>query len=147
MNSYYTAFDFGQKRVGFAELTSGDGEQCQNDLGYDANYEGDPLPPPVSQPAPQGTDVETYTPPPPLSNAQSRTSSGLGTGGGSSGGSSDSNAMIAGLLVLAIGVILVSAVLNRRREHVRHQRIESMMMANDDDGDLALGEMELPGLL
>jgi hypothetical protein len=37
MNSFYTAFDFGGKRVGFAPLSEGEGDECPDDLAIDIN--------------------------------------------------------------------------------------------------------------
>lgn len=157
MNSYYTAFDFGQKRVGFAELSQGGGDQCQDDLGIDINYTGPPLPPPVpkpappiptppaSNPAPPATPVipaappptpsTPYTPPPPQPFAQQRSGSGA-TGGG---GDSD-NAKVIGLGLLAAGVALVAYVLNRRSRDYRHRRIEQIVMSNEENLNMEMPE-------
>lgn len=141
MNAYYTAFDFGAKRVGFAPLAAGDGDQCQDDLGFDINYNGPPLPPPSPKPASPASPAtpytpptepaptpRPYTPPPPASSPQWNS----GPYNGGSGGGSD-NAKVIGLGLLAIGVALVAYVLNRRGRDYRHRRVEQMMMSNDED--------------
>lgn len=147
MNAYYTAFDFGEKRVGFAKLATGDGDQCQDDLGFDINYNGPPLPPPAPKPASPSSPAAPYTPPtepaptprpytpsPPQSTPQWNSGTYNGGGGGSD------NAKVIGLGLLAIGVGLVAYVLNRRGRDYRHRRIEQMMMSNNDE-DL---NMEMP---
>ena len=137
MNAYYTAFDFGEKRVGFAKLATGDGDQCQDDLGFDINYNGPPLPPPTPKPASPTEPAPTprpYTAPPPQSTPQWNSGTYNGGGGGSD------NAKVIGLGLLAIGVALVAYVLNRRGRDYRHRRIEQMMMSNNDE-DL---NMEMP---
>ena len=54
--------------------------------------------------------------------------------------------MLVGLSLLVAGVVLVAFVLKRRRTSFRHERINRMVIGSDED-DLAMGEMELPGLL
>ena len=141
INSYYTAFDFGQKRVGFAELSDGDGDQCQDDLGYDINYTGAPLPPPVPKPAPATppTPVATYTPPPPRPVSEGRSSQTTT----STASSSSDNAKFVGLGILAVGVALFAFVLNRRSRDYRHRRIEQIMMANEEDLNMEMPEFTI----
>lgn len=48
MNSYYTTFDFGNKRVGFAPLAEGDGDECSDDSALDINNAGGPASTPTN---------------------------------------------------------------------------------------------------
>ena len=160
INSYYTTFDFGQKRVGFAPLSTGDGDSCPDDLGLDINYSGAPVPPPVPKPAPAGPAVPVPAPPVPVPNYPAvtpqpytplppRTSPPaprINQNTSAAGGGSDNGGMLVGLSLLVAGVVLVAFVLKRRRTSFRHERINRMVIGSDED-DLAMGEMELPGLL
>lgn len=152
LNSYYTVFDFGQKRVGLAPLAKGDGDSCPDDLGLDINSDGASVPPPMPKPAPPAPPVsepatspaatpQPYTPLAPLPSPRANQNAN-NTGASPSSG----NGMLVGLGLLAAGVAVVAFVLNRRRTAYRHERIERMVMASHE-GDLPMGEMELPDLL
>jgi len=135
-------------------LSAGDGDICSDDSGLDINYSGPPLPPPapksapaapapipsppVSVPANPVATPPPYTPSPPVPR--------INQNNAAPGGGSDKGGMLVGLGLLVVGVLLVAFVLNRRRTSYRHERIERMVMDSRED-DLALGEVELPGLL
>ena len=137
-----------------AALTAGDGDSCPDDLGLDINYNGPTVPPPVPKPAP-AAPAPIPSPPVPVPNNPAATSQPytpsppvprINQNSAASGGGSDNGGMLVGLGILVLGVVLVAFVLNRRRTSHRHERIERMVIDSHED-DLALGEMELPGLL
>lgn len=172
INSYYTAFDFGQKKIGFAELSDGNGDQCHNDMPLDISNTGGPMPPVAPQSPPTEVEVATTLPPPsPVTPSVPVTApepapvpptipvtTGSNSGGGTTtdlaggtfssngGGGSENHVLMVGALMLALGVAFVAYLVNRRRRVYRELRVDSMMMDNEMNLK-EVGDVELPGLL
>jgi hypothetical protein len=151
INSYYTAFDFGQKRIGFAELSDGNGDQCPDDMALDISFNGGQVPP--TSPQSPSPEVDVASPPEPPSVPVTSPQSGPAavppsvthSSGTTKHDNGSGNGLLVGALILGIGVAFVAYILNRRRRVYRDLRVETMMM--ESEMNLKDGDVELPGLL
>ena len=145
MNKYYTAFDFGKKRVGFAKSSKRNSELCPADWPLDVAYNGTSLetPPPI-EPTPHAAPQPL---PSPAAPSPSTPHSGPLT---PSESSPDPDKGLSMPWFLLLGVVLLGtcyACFCRRKRARLSARREQYSMASryeDADSDLSpFGEMEL----
>jgi hypothetical protein len=119
-NSYYAAFDFGKKRVGFARAAKNSKQICQDDLVMDISSKGEPIPSTYSSinasHSPEQSDQR-------LTDAQK---------------------MFGGaFLFVAAAILSVLFLTRRRRRYKRADQFDDMSSHNG----LAMGDIELPGII
>ena len=158
LNKYYTVFDFGNKRVGFAKSSKRNQELCPEDWPLDVAYNGTSLqtPPPAPQPNPDPFAPSHYAPNPgPLSPSEPSpfAPSHYAPNPGPVKPSEPSPVSNNGLgmtWILFLGVVLLGtcyACFCRKKQPRRPTRREQYSRAaryDDADSDLSpFGEMEL----
>lgn len=138
MNKYYTAFDFGNKRVGFAPASPGTDDLCQADLSLDLSYRtdaldeehGDVTAVPTVSPTPkiQIPDFDSNTDRVPMNAA-------IHSNKGPSGHKVHS--ALSGIVIL-VGLALIGKFVHRKRKELSFQssifHAESTMEEDEEGG-------------
>jgi hypothetical protein len=117
-NSHYAAFDFGSKRLGLARSAKNSKEVCKRDLDMDLFLKEGPLPAGFSY------SKEADTSP------TERLTSAVKT-------------FVGGFVFIAAVILSILILTRRRQRYHRAGKFDELAASND----LAMGEMELPGIL
>lgn len=144
LSRHYATFDWGQKRIGLAPISQGEGGPCEAEWEFDVNNNGQPMPP-VKAPTPRvSIPHPAKSPKTPASQSKPASSSPASTPPMVMPTASDFLSYFAGLGVVIAGVLIVVHLAQRRRRYNR------VMQLHGEDGlmesDLTFGEVELPDM-